>query len=728
MACEPEIAERFGDYMSSFLAGVKTFVGDFLQTYLIDNDIDKCLTMVSDSICYVGNGQEEVVISKSELKIKLMEGLTLIPGIFYVQYDKLTAKQTGDQFFIVFGNIKIGKKVVDNYTFFVNYCFTSCVKYVDGNYMIETIHLSMASSLLEESKDYSLPYCCHKSNININSDLQKNTMELFNNIISGGMLGVYIEKNYPVFYINDGMLHHLGYSTFNEFTDDTKGFISNVIYEEDLDFVESALSKVYREGDELEVQYRMYKKDKTLIWIMQKGKFIKTADNKNAILGVCLDITHTKQLQSKLEKIAYVDAVTGGNNKSCFEILAKELMINSEDTYAIVYTNIDKFKLINDRFGKETADTILTYLDAIILKELGDGEVNGRLAADNFGILFKYHTTDELKVRLSSLSIKASQIAEKLQIDYGITMSFGIYITDDKNVDIVTMVDRANLSRNHLVRSDAVSFGIYSKEMKEAMIRDKNLEDRMFDALANHEFIVYFQPKYELETKNIIGAEALVRWDSPTDGFIYPNTFIPLFERNAFIIKLDLYVFEEVCKTIRRWLDEGLKPVAVSVNLSKANLDIHGFLGNYKKIIAKYDIPCNYLEFEFTENLVYDNVPLLIQLINEIHEMGCLCSMDDFGSGYSSLNLLKSIFVDILKIDRVFFEVSDEELERSQDVIRGVVALAKSLNLKTVSEGIETMSQVEFLETVGCDMIQGFVYAKPMPISDFETLIFHSCT
>ena len=219
----------------------------------------------------------------------------------------------------------------------------------------------------------------------------------------------------------------------------------------------------------------------------------------------------------------------------------------------------------------------------------------------------------------------------------------------------------------------------------------------------------------------MIGSEALVRWDSPTDGMILPNDFIPLFEKNDFIIKLDLYVFEKVCQTLKEWIDSGKEALPISVNLSRNHLRYNNFLKEYKYIQERYDIPSHLIEIELTETVVFENLELLKNVIDEIHEFGYLCSMDDFGSGYSSLNVLKEIPVDILKLDKVFFEYEDDK--KAEYIIESVIDLANHLGMETIAEGVETIPQVELLKALKCDIVQGYVFSKPLPISSFEELL-----
>ncbi len=284
-------------------------------------------------------------------------------------------------------------------------------------------------------------------------------------------------------------------------------------------------------------------------------------------------------------------------------------------------------------------------------------------------------------------------------------------------------MDRANTARKTIKGGHKNSFAFYDKEMHKKILKEKEIENSMVDALNNGEFIVYFQPKYSLSDYQIIGAEALVRWDNPQKGLIPPIEFIPVFERNGFIVNIDFYVFEEVCKKIREWMDEGQKVVPISVNLSRMHFVNSNFIEKFKLIVDKYKIPTRLIELELTETAVLDNIEGLLDTMNNLKEKGFVISMDDFGTGYSSLNLLKELPVDILKLDRAFFTEKDES-NNEKIVISNVIKMAKELKMKVISEGVETISQVEFLKQIGCDMVQGYLFSKPMPVKEFEKIAF----
>ncbi|HBG2757950.1 TPA: bifunctional diguanylate cyclase/phosphodiesterase, partial [Clostridioides difficile] len=396
---------------------------------------------------------------------------------------------------------------------------------------------------------------------------------------------------------------------------------------------------------------------------------------------------------------------------------------NNPEEYALFYIDVDKFKYINDMFGYDMGNDTLIHISNTIASELKEDEIFARVSADHFVLLIKYKTDDDIKTRLNNIYNKVQILSNPKINYYKLILDCGIYKISKSDNDINTIMDRANTARKTIKGGHKNSFAFYDKEMHKKILKEKEIENSMVDALNNGEFIVYFQPKYSLSDYQIIGAEALVRWDNPQKGLIPPIEFIPVFERNGFIVNIDFYVFEEVCKKIREWMDEGQKVVPISVNLSRMHFVNSNFIEKFKLIVDKYKIPTRLIELELTETAVLDNIEGLLDTMNNLKEKGFVISMDDFGTGYSSLNLLKELPVDILKLDRAFFTEKDES-NNEKIVISNVIKMAKELKMKVISEGVETISQVEFLKQIGCDMVQGYLFSKPMPVKEFEKIAF----
>ncbi|CCL05797.1 putative signaling protein [Clostridioides difficile CD002] len=459
-------------------------------------------------------------------------------------------------------------------------------------------------------------------------------------------------------------------------------------------------------------------------------------DNKPIYLLIYSDVTKlVKQNEiieknnKELKKLAFIDSVTGGINRTKFNIIAKEIISKSPSgTYTLIWLNMKKFKLINDLAGNIAGDNLLKYIYNCISKHLHEGELVTRIFADKFILLLK-DKPEDITSRLNSMVTHINRFNNNADYKYILYFTAGAYVIYDTSLDITNIQDSANVASKSIKNVENHGLCIcnfYSKKDKEKLILEQSIENRMYEALEKREFQVYLQPKLELSTQTICGAEALVRWIHPVEGIIPPNEFIPLFEKNGFIIQLDLYVFEEVCKTLKKWIDDGLNPINISVNMSRYHFSSNNFIKTYDKIAKKYGIPSHLIEIEITETIVFEDVKVFSEIINEIHKNGFKCSIDDFGSGYSSINMLKDIYVDTLKLDRAFFQSEHLDSQRERDIIVSIIELAKKLKMTTVAEGIETSFQKDFLQEINCDMLQGYVFSRPLPIKDFEKLMFQN--
>lgn len=431
--------------------------------------------------------------------------------------------------------------------------------------------------------------------------------------------------------------------------------------------------------------------------------------------------------KQKLEQIAYVDPVTGGNTIERFYEEADALLQNQGKTqYALVYVNVEKFKLLNEEFGRRACDDMLRALYGGIASGLTGQECLGRLFADNFCVLAAFADEEALSRRFETWYEAAARLQEE---SAGVWLTpileFGVYVIGNDSLPFPHMIDRAKLALRETSANlrGKLRSAVYDDAIRRRLFREKHLENMMDAALENREFQIYLQPKYRADTETVGGAEALVRWES-SEGMIYPDEFISLFERNGFIVQLDLWVFEEVCRHIRRWLDAGFTPVKVSVNCSRIQLKHPHFLKRYIEIRTRYGVAPEHLEIELTESVVFEDVGALTKIIDNIHAAGFGCSMDDFGSGYSSLNLIQDIPVDTIKLDKVFFRNGSKDTARTESVVGSILAMSRSLKMRIVAEGVEERWQVDMLKRLGCDYLQGYYFAKPMPVSDFERLAF----
>ena len=423
----------------------------------------------------------------------------------------------------------------------------------------------------------------------------------------------------------------------------------------------------------------------------------------------------------KYESLVSTDPVTGHYTIDKFITATKEIFRNNPSKkYALVSVDINKFRAVNDFLGHDVGNTILKRFAGIIDRSKSPGDIFTRGNADTFYLLLHYATEDYL----TSMICNVIRETEYHITEFRLVLSFGIYYVHDKTMEIRAMFDRADLARRSVKNHNESSFSFFDANMLLRIREEEIIEDNMEQALECGEFKVYLQPKFDLHVSTLItGAEALVRWQQG-DKLVPPGKFIPLFERNGFIKKLDRYIFEEVCKQQKIWLNRGFNIRVISVNMSRANLDDPTFVQNLADICQRYNLSTKYFEIEITESVAFENLEVLIRVFNELKHFGFHISIDDFGTGYSSLNMLKDLHADVLKIDRAFLTDAIDPNDRASAIISHVISLALALKMKTICEGIETFDQAKLLNNLGCDMAQGFYFAKPMPIPEFERRVF----
>lgn len=434
--------------------------------------------------------------------------------------------------------------------------------------------------------------------------------------------------------------------------------------------------------------------------------------------------------QRSLMELAYHDAVTGGGNETWFAETGRNQLLRSQDgSYALLTINIDKFKVFNDEFGHEEGDkllkTVYTELSAMLQKD----EYVSRTIFDLFCVLIRFTSEQEIEDKLIDFVYRINSVNEIAERKYFLSFKAGCYHIFDNTTDYHAALDRALLAsgKGQKLCNGLLSAGFFSESTRRQLVDEKNLENCMEQAFKDNEFEVYYQPKYSLETETVAGAEALIRWNSSVYGFLNPDRFVPLFERNGFIRRIDIFVFGQVCRQLRKWQDEGREPVPVSINLSRTYIDDLSFFDAYSDLVREYEIDPSLIELEMTETVAYENMEKLTSLIEDVHRIGFSISLDDFGSGYSSLNMLKNLSVDTLKLDKGFFSLDKKSALQSKQkadrIVESVIDLASKLNMKTVAEGVESHEQVDFLKTTNCDMVQGYVFSKPLRLDEFDALL-----
>lgn len=421
-----------------------------------------------------------------------------------------------------------------------------------------------------------------------------------------------------------------------------------------------------------------------------------------------------KKHTNELIRVAYTDPVTGSANSAKFERNMQQV-IREHKPMSTVALNVHNFNGINDLFGRQRADTVLIYIAKVIEHSLERGEFFCRDTADLFFILMLETDTERITKRLQSiidLVRKMSNVYDNY--GYDISLYIGVAVNGDR--------EKALLAMQSIHNTHTREIAFYNSDMHEAVRRKNSIEGQMESALKNCEFKLFLQPKLDMKTLKPSGAEALVRWINPDGSYRSPAEFIPLFEANGFCFKLDMYMFELVCAQIKKWIDEGSKPLPISVNQSKLLFMDRNYPDKLMKIINKYEVPTSLITLEILESVASDNLEYLNHQIEVLHKKGFKISLDDFGTGYSSLNMLYLLKIDEMKLDKGFLrKISADGEDRRRIILEQITKFARELGISTVAEGIETKEDEKLVLSIGCDCGQGFLYDKPMPADDFSS-------
>ncbi|MCI1966825.1 MAG: EAL domain-containing protein [Oscillospiraceae bacterium] len=444
------------------------------------------------------------------------------------------------------------------------------------------------------------------------------------------------------------------------------------------------------------------------------------------ILAACLSTMWNLRKKSLLRQVRLQneDALTGGANERQFMIQARRFLENTErKNYAVIAFHVKEFGVINEMFGYPNGTKVLRGIQWVFTENLKKDELSAHVYADRFLLLLFCRNRSELNKRLRCICTDLKKTIEFYGIRYELSPAFGICeCPADTVVDIQEWVNRAVIAlkaETHLCRPP---FVFYEDRMRIDKMTLKNMEDRLEPAMKNHEFVVYYQPKYSAESETLYGAEALVRWRTAPDTLVPPGEFIPVFEQDGKIEKLDRYIFRQVCRDLRHWMDDGKNVVPVSVNLSRVNLLNPSVAAEYRSEAATFGIPLNLLELEVTESAFAQDAGNLEKSMKRLNAAGFALAIDDFGSEYSSLKMLYDIPVQTMKLDRDFLNGLGFG-QRGKEVISAVVGLARQLHLQVVAEGVETKEQLEFLKQVGCTAVQGYYFSKPIPESQYAALL-----
>ncbi|MEG1609936.1 MAG: EAL domain-containing protein, partial [Bilophila sp.] len=469
-----------------------------------------------------------------------------------------------------------------------------------------------------------------------------------------------------------------------------------------------------------EMTVRFRKRDNAFIWCkVVLSCLFDDAGRPYRSIGTLNDVDNATCSAIALQYRAEYDTLTGVYNMQTFHARATQLLHqNPERHYSIIRMDIDRFKVINDLYGMEEGDQLLKTIARLIGERMSPHSVCGHFSGDIFCACVDFsheqilHFVNDLTIYLANYPLTSR-----------IVPSFGICKVDNIDSPINVLCDWANLALKTVKGNVLVYYAFYDGTLRKRILDEKKIENEMYGSLIREEFTLFLQPKVHIPTSQVVGSEGLVRWRHPIEGVIPPDRFIPLFEKNGFIIRLDEYIWEQACIILRDWLDRGLTATPISVNVSRMHIHDTRLCEKLLALIKKYNLPPHLLELELTESVFLDSESQLFNAIRELKDSGFLLSLDDFGAGYSSLNMLKSLPIKTIKIDRGFLN-EVVATERGKLIIRHAIALARDLDMEVIAEGVENRAQATFLLDAGCFMAQGFYYSPPVPLPVFEKMAF----
>lgn len=471
---------------------------------------------------------------------------------------------------------------------------------------------------------------------------------------------------------------------------------------------QKAISKIENSEYQAAASEEIYLRNRTDELAWYRMDFILAVPKKQIIISFT-NITDSVKYTQHLLKISRFDELTGLYTKKVFN----STMDKITEPYAVLYFDIYHFKVINNYFGQAGGDLLLIHIAEVLTRLLGNNGYATRISGDRFAVIL---LTEKVYVELFIESL----IKEICTYEgFNVLCNVGIYINRPEEVMAASLkVDRANMAQSVIKGNYSKLFNYYTDDLSTSLVNEQGVTASMVEALESNQFVLFYQPQFNHATKKITGAEALVRWIHPEVGIIPPNAFIPIFEKNNFITDLDMYVFEKACIFLRKCMDQGIPLVPVSTNFSRFDVVQPNFIENIEEIRQRINVPVDKIRIEITESAVVEGSEYINSIVKKLKSYGYVVEMDDFGSGYSSLNVLKDISFDILKLDMKFMS-NEKSNERGKTILASVVGMTSNLKMAIIAEGVETESQADFLHEIGCDTIQGYLYSKPVSEEDY---------
>lgn len=502
---------------------------------------------------------------------------------------------------------------------------------------------------------------------------------------------------------------------------------SDNLHPEDRDKVFSRFPAQLYQDDNVIHEYRFRNKNGTYRWIHDHVKLIRDEHGQPVeIVGSWLDITERKDQENLIAHMAYHDILTGLPNKNMLidrfnQIIP--LMKRHKLRTAILFIDLNRFKIINDTLGHSMGDKVLKEVASRLSGCIRSSDTVARLGGDEFVMLFP-----EIS-RIEDVSLLVNRVFAALEPplllrehEFTITASIGASICPDDGEHLETLINRADSAMYKAKEEKQNSYKFYTMDMRRHDVERLKMEEKLRKAFENNEFLLHYQPQVDVCKEEIIGIEALVRWENPEMGLISPGKFIPLAEDTGLIIPLGERIANIACKQNRIWQDNGLNHVTIAINVSKLQFKQKDYVKTISRILCDTGHDPKLLEIEITESIIMDDFNATIRLLNEISDLGIRIAIDDFGIGYSSLGYLKNMPVDILKIDQSFVKNITVD-ENSRAICNAIISMANSLNIDVIAEGVETVEQLTLLKELNCKKVQGYYISRPVPANDFENML-----
>ena len=474
--------------------------------------------------------------------------------------------------------------------------------------------------------------------------------------------------------------------------------------------------------DSFVLETRIKTMDGNYHYFMLKFKNTKNSSGEVIrIIGAFIDVTTQKDVHKIIDRTTFQDELTGLANRRKFllegENIVRQAKQNSENV-ALIVLDIDRFQRVNNLSGYEAGNKLLVEVAKSIASAIDDGTFLSRLSGDDFALMYKYDDISQVDDLLERVGAAVGGISLSLLIKEKVEIKCGISLLNDDTPNMISMLDEASMALMVAKSSPNTKFQFFDEDIQRLMLERELLEKELNIACEEQEFTLFYQPKVDIKTKKLMGIEALMRWNHPEKGIVPPGTFIPVAEEIGLITKIDEWGMREACRQNKKWQDEGLGAVKISVNVSQAQFYETDIVCTIKDVLGSTGLDAKWLDIELTETMAMKDIDRTIKILNEIRELGCSISMDDFGSGYSSLSSLKIIPIDTLKIDRSL--VIDVETNiASKHITTAIVNLAKSMKVTVLAEGIETIGQSDFLADLNVDLAQGYLYGRPCASDEF---------